>query len=81
MDETLQAAWDEMQNHTDGHNWYWLSYGEKCYAFAVATAFPWNDGDQPPPSGGRLDLHPTTRLWIAEDGTEMMVDEIGRAHV
>ena len=76
MGDTLRSVWNEMQNHTDGHNWYWLSYGEKCYAFAVVTAFPWIDGDSPPPSGERLDPHPTKDwLWISQDGTEMMVDE------
>lgn len=65
-----------MQCHTDGWNWYWLSYGEKCYAFAVVTAFPFDDDAPSPPAGGRLELHQTKEnVWVAEDGTEMLVDD------
>lgn len=72
----LAAAFRELMNHTDGWNWYWLSYGEKCYAFATVTAFPVKDGVQSPPSGGRLEPHESKeRVWVAEDGTEMYVDD------
>jgi hypothetical protein len=74
--KSLEDAFREMTDSLDGHNWYWLSYGEKCYAFATVTAFPLNDDCSSPPSGGRLDPHPEKdRAWIAEDGTEMLVDE------
>jgi hypothetical protein len=74
--ERLREAFVEMQNHTDGHNWYWLSYGEKCYAFAVVAAFPFDEDVPYPPAGSYLTPHDEKeRLWVAEDGTEMMVDE------
>jgi hypothetical protein len=74
--ERLRRAFVEMENHTDGHSWYWLSYGEKCYAFAVAAAFPFNEQDEYPPAGTYLTPHETDeQLWVAENGVEMMTDE------
>jgi hypothetical protein len=72
----MQAAFKEMSDRTDGWNWYWLSYGEKCYAFATVTAFTVADDAPTPPSGGRLVPHQDkVCVWVAEDGTEMYVDE------
>jgi hypothetical protein len=69
-------TWRELQTRSDGWNWYWLSYGEKCYAFACVTAFPLNEGASMPPAGTKLELHPTKdNCYVAEDGTEMLVDE------
>lgn len=82
MPETVSAmaaatkAFAEMNDHVDGWNWYWLSYGEKCYAYAVVTAFPFKDGVPSPPAGSFLTPHETKdRMWVADDGTEMMVDQ------
>lgn len=73
---SLKKLWREMFAQTDGWNWYWLSYGEKCYAFAVVTAFPLEDDAVDPPAGTRLDPHPTKeRVWIGVNGTEMLVDD------
>lgn len=73
---SFQDTWRDLQNHTDGWNWYWLSYGEKCYAFACVTAFPLNEGVSLPPAGTRLELHQDKEnVWVAEDGTEMLVDD------
>lgn len=75
MDE-LQKCWQELENHTDGHNWYWLSYGEKCYAYACVTAFPVEENVEYPPAGGYLKPHETLDdAWVAENGTAMYVDE------
>lgn len=72
----FKSLWDHLCRDTDGWNWYFLSYGEKCYAFAVVTASPCDDDAQPPPAGTFLSPHPTKdRLWVADDGTEMVVDE------
>lgn len=74
-DKKLKAAWEEMQCQTDGWNWYWMSYGEKCYAFATVTAFLVADEGQLPPSGTRLEMGDREREWIAEDGSRMIIDE------
>lgn len=66
----------KMANHTDMNHWYWLSYGEKCYAFAVVSAFPNNEDKPYPKGGGRLEEHPEEEyLWLSEDGTEMLIDD------
>lgn len=70
---TLEQATEEMWYHTDRFPWYWLSYGEKCYAFACVEAVPVNEGDPYPEPGSRLDPHPENdRTWVGENGTEMM---------
>lgn len=73
---TLKDAFRRMQDQSDGFNWYWLSYGEKCYAYAVVEAVPWDEDATEPPSGGMLKPHPDKDdAWLAEDGTEMMIME------
>lgn len=78
MADAMKKLWDELENHTDGWNWYWLSYGEKCYAFAVVTAFPVDESDDAkmPPAGGRLEPHESKeQVWVGENGTEMLIDD------
>lgn len=76
ISEELDRRYKSMSNYTDGHNWYWLSYGEKCYAFAVVSAFPEDENKPYPPSGGRLKYRDADDgSWVAEDGTQMVVDE------
>ncbi len=72
----LQTAIDDVDRCTDGWPWYWLSYGEKCYAFAVVSAFPEEDGDPIPRPGSRLDPHPTEeQTWVGINGTSMLIDQ------
>jgi len=68
----------EMCNHTDLYPWYWLSYGEKCYAFAVVEAFPAkNDSEYPQPGS---ELRPAVldqenpKLWVGENGVNMIIE-------
>jgi len=71
---TLEQAIREMRNHTDLWPWYWLSYGEKCYAFATVEAFPAVEGDPFPEPG--TELRPDTEgEWIGENGTKMIINE------
>ena len=65
-----------MINNTDMNNWYWLSYGEKCYAFAVVSAYPVEDNVPCPQGGGELTPHfEKEYVWLTECGVEMYVDE------
>lgn len=76
MSDELKKRYDDLMNHTDGHGWYWCSVGEKCYHYCVATAFPANEGDKYPPSGGKLvSCIEDDGVWLAEDGTKMFVDQ------
>lgn len=70
----LNEAREELEKYTDCFPWYWLSYGEKCYAFGVVEAVPAKEGDDYPVPGTRLEPHgENERLWIGDNGTEMMV--------
>ena len=72
----LQQAFEEMNRNLDGWNWYWLSYGEKCYAFAVVTAYPLDDDGPSAPAGCRLEPHPDKqKVWVGPAGEEMEVDQ------
>jgi len=57
--------------HTDLYPWYWYSYGEKCYAFAVAEAYPTKEGDIAPKPGTKLIFE--NDGWRGENGTEMTI--------
>lgn len=71
----LVAACDGLARHTDMWPWYWIAYGEKCYAFATVSAFPVDESKAFPTPGTRLDPHETNReWWIGENGTEMIID-------
>ena len=66
---------NDLCNHTDLNPWYWLSYGEKCYAFAVVEAYP-EKMDQPFPTPGS-ELIPDNGnpgAWVGENGVAMIID-------
>jgi len=63
----------DMENHTDCWPWYWLSYGEKCYAFAVVEAFPVKEYDPFPTPGSKLEMD-IDGNWVAEDHIEMIIN-------
>ena len=66
---------DKMKKHTDGWPWYWLSYGEKCYAFATVEAYPKKEGDPYPKPGSELISHnEKPNIWIGENKTEMIIE-------
>lgn len=72
MDDIIK----KMAEHTDMNHWYWLSYGEKCYAFAVASAHPVDDNVVHSKGGGELvPDNEKKHVWLTEDGTEMYIDE------
>jgi len=72
----LNTAIEILKNRTDGFPWYWLSYGEKCYAFAVVEAFPIIIGEQYPTPGSRLypDMNDPA-IWIGENGVKIYIHE------
>ena len=65
-----------MRENTDNWPWYWLSYGEKCYAFAVVSALPVEEeqtAEALSEAGTQLQPHPVNeRSWITDNGIEMM---------
>ena len=63
----------DMRNHTDLWPWYWMSYGEKCYAFATVEAYPVNEGDPVPKPGTELSMN-SDGQWIGENDTEMIIE-------
>ena len=66
---------EAMKNHTDLWPWYWLSYGEKCYAFAVVEAYQAKEEDPLPPPGSELILHEDKEgVWVGKNGTEMIIN-------
>ena len=71
IEDQLQKAVDELSNNTDGWPWYWLAYGDKCYAFAVVEAYPAREGDPFPRPGSRLSATDDTSIWLGENGTKM----------
>jgi hypothetical protein len=64
---------NNMMSHTDCWPWYWLSYGEKCYAFATVEAFPANDNDPYPEPGTKLEMNENGE-WIGENGIIMIIE-------
>lgn len=73
---TLESAIEDIRNHTDGWPWYWVAYGEKCYAFAVVEAYPEDEDWDFPRPGSQLGLDPygDGRFLIGENGTRMFVE-------
>lgn len=75
MTFAIVKAVKDMEASTDLWGWYWLSYGEKCYAFAVVEAFPAEKGAEIPEPGSELKPHPEKdRAWVGENGVEMIID-------
>jgi hypothetical protein len=72
----MQKLAEDMMNHTELNPWYWISYGEKCYAFAVVAAFPLIESDPYPTFGTQLSPDENdTKVWIGDNGTKMLIDE------
>ena len=63
---------EDMKKYTDLIPWYWIAYGEKCYAFAVVEAFQINEDDPLPDPGSMLELGDDG--WIGKNGTRMMIN-------
>ena len=71
MDEFIK----DMCDYTDLWPWYWLSYGEKCYAFATVAAYPIRDKDPFPKYGSQLfPDHGCAGGWVGENGVGMIID-------
>jgi hypothetical protein len=64
---------EEMKRHTNLWPWYWLSYGEKCYAFAVVEAYQANEIDPLPRPGTELEMDEDGD-WRGENGTRMIIE-------
>lgn len=65
----------KMKNHTDLWPWYWLSYGEKCYAFATVEAFPAREQDPFPEPGTELiPDNGSENSWVGENGVKMIIN-------
>lgn len=69
MEDQIQ----EMVNHTDLWPWYWIAYGEKCYAFAVVEAYQKNEGNPMPKPGSQLEMNEDGN-WCGENGIEMIIE-------
>ncbi len=65
---------EKLKYYDDGIPWYWLAYGEKCYGFAVVTAFPLNEKDEPPAAGTCLSNPDGEGYWEGSNGTKMMIN-------
>lgn len=63
MTPSLVKATNDMLDRVDFDRWYWYSYGEKCYAFAVDCCIPEDDdvSEERTPEAG-------SRLWFDENG-------------
>jgi len=73
--EELEKAIEGIKNHTDLWPWYWLSYGEKCYAYAVVEAVQLNEDHELPRPGSMLDIDMEidTENYVGENGTPMII--------
>lgn len=65
---------EDIKRHTDLWPWYWLSYGEKEYAFATVEAYPANTNDPYPEPGTELTMNDDLK-WFGENGTEMTIEQ------
>ena len=64
---------EEMKNHTDLNPWYWISYGNGEYAFAVVEAITLNENDPIPPPGSELIMEDDGD-WCGENGSKMIIE-------
>lgn len=62
-----------MVNNTDLIPWYWLSYGEKCYAFATVEAYPEHETDPFPEPGTELEMDEGGN-WVGNNGINMIIE-------
>jgi hypothetical protein len=75
LETVLKKHVTELVNHTDLHPWYWMSYGDGCYAFAVVAAYPSEFGAEYPEPGSKLEIHdPEKGLWIGSNGVVVEID-------
>ena len=73
MEKELKKAIQEMREDSD-LPWYWVSYGEKDYCFAVVSAFPIEDHYAYPNPGSQLYYNENGDL-IGENGTRMLIEQ------
>jgi len=67
---------ERMKTETDNYPWYWYSYGEKCYGFAVVSAIPADskfDRLAKEESGTKLKQIPGSDKWFTDSGIEMCI--------
>lgn len=72
--EKLAKALSDLQNLTDCFCWYWYSYGEKSYGFAVVSAITarQEDEDRAPANGSELRFNEDRDLiGTGTDGSEV----------
>lgn len=72
-EKKIEKSIQGMINHTDCWPWYWIAYGEKCYAFAVVEAYQKNEKDTLPEPGSQLELNENSN-WCGDNGTEMIIE-------
>jgi hypothetical protein len=71
----MEKLIEEIKMCTDLFPWYWYSYGEKCYAFAIVEAFPEKDGDKYPDPGSELTMNDNGD-WVGENGVKMIIESV-----
>lgn len=74
ISKELKTAMDNMIRYDDLYPWYWISYGEKCYAYAVVSAFPLEDNVDYPKPGSKLEMNIDGK-WEGENGVVMLIEE------
>jgi len=67
----------DLADRTDLLPWYWYSYGEAEYGFAVIEAFPINEKDPFPEPGSELKSGTDENnafCWVGKNGTKMLIE-------
>lgn len=74
--QNIEARLADLESSQD-FPWYWISYGEKCYAYATVAAFPERDDDEDKlvPACELVPHQTKDRVWVASDGTPMLVED------
>jgi hypothetical protein len=62
-----------MIKQTECLPWYWLSCGEKCYAFSTVEAYPLNENDPMPEPGTQLSMNENGD-WIGSNDVKMVIE-------
>ena len=73
----MQAI-QRVERGTDLWRWYWYSYGEKFYAFAVTEAYPLKTDASFPEPGSKLEWTEDEEgeFWLTgENGTKMIIEQ------
>lgn len=74
MKNQIKKAVKDLITYTDNYPWYWYSYGEKCYAYAVVAAIAQNEDEEPDAlkeAGDELNL--VSGKLFTQTGIEMCV--------